>query len=276
MKKHTTRLFLIEGIGVLISLLFILPLYFVLINSFKPYSEMMTSFISFPKSLYLNNYLVAWKATDYIKSFTNSLLLTTGSVTGIVLLASMASYMLARTKNTASMLLYYVFTLGMIIPFHSLMIFLVKWAAMLNMTKSLWGLMLIYWGLGCPFAVFMMHGFIKSIPTDIEEAAVIDGCGPFRKYWLVVFPLLKPVTSTVAVLDVLWIWNDFLLPMLLIFMNRNIRTIPLTQYNLYGEYNSEWNVALAAVVIGVTPVLVFFLFMQKFIIRGITAGSVKG
>lgn len=269
-------IYLAEALAIVISIIFLFPLFYAFINSFKEYGEMMTSYMSFPKSFYLGNYVKAWKAMNYIKSFFNSFTVTVFSVAGIIFFSSMASYKLARTKDRKSWFIYLLFTFGMIIPFHAIMIPLVKLAAFLHLTKSIPGLVVIYWGLGCPLAVFLYHGFIKGVPVEIEEAAEIDGCSPFRKFFSVVMPLLTPVTSTIAILDVLWVWNDFLLPMLVIFLNRSIRTIPLTQYNLYGEYNSEWNVAIAAVIMGVVPCIVFFLFMQKYIIKGVTAGSVKG
>lgn len=123
---------------------------------------------------------------------------------------------------------------------------------------------------------FLLHGFVKAIPYDIEESSIIDGCTPFEIFFLIVLPLMKSVISTLIVIDVMMIWNNFLMPMLIIFMDRSMRTVPLVQYNLYGEYNKEWNTALASMMLAITPCILFFLFMQKYIVRGITAGSVKG
>lgn len=273
-QRHHTWFFTI--LAAVVSLVFMLPPFFLLINSFKPYKEIMTSFISFPKSFYFDNYVEAWKATNYLKSFTNSLAITVFSVSGIILLSSMAAYKLARTATKQSWIIFIIFSLGMIIPFHAYMMPLMKWTTILGLNRSIPGLIMVYWGLGCPLAIFLYHGFTKSIPLEIEEAAVIDGCSPFQRFFLVVLPLLKPVTSTVAVLNVLWIWNDFLLPMLMIFMNRSLRTIPLMQYSLYGEYNAKWNVAIAAVIISIIPCIIFFIVMQKQIVKGAIAGSLKG
>jgi len=159
--------------------------------------------------------------------------------------------------------------------FHSIMIPLIIVIKRLHLSNSIPGIIIVYWGLGCNFAIFLYHGFVKTIPLELEESAVIDGCSPFQTFFKIVFPLLTPVTSTIAVLDALWIWNDFLLPLLLL-QKRSVKTIPLSQFVFFGQYYSEWGLALAGLVLAVIPVVVFYIFMQKYIVKGITAGALKG
>jgi len=145
----------------------------------------------------------------------------------------------------------------------------------LHFTNSLPGIIIAYWGIGANIATFLYHGFVKTIPRELEDSAVVDGCSSFQTFLLIVFPLLKPITSTIIVLDALWIWNDFLLP-LLVLQNRSVQTIPLSQFIFFGEYQSEWGLALSGLVLAVIPMAVFYIFMQRYIIRGLTSGALKG
>jgi raffinose/stachyose/melibiose transport system permease protein len=163
----------------------------------------------------------------------------------------------------------------MVIPFQAIMIPLVKVAKWFGLLSSLPGLMICYFGFGVSMSIFLYHGFIKSIPKEIEESAVVDGCTPYSVFWRIVFPLLKPITVTIILLNSLWIWNDFLLP-LLILQKPELRTIPLATNSFFGQYTKQWDLALAALVMGISPIVLFFLAMQRHIIEGITAGSVKG
>lgn len=263
------------GFGIIL-LFIMIPLYFVVINSFKPFREIVTSFIDWPKSFYLDNYPEAWKRAGYLNAFINSFTITTGSILGIIITSSMAAYKLARIKTKWSFAFYIYFIFSLTIPFGVIMIPMTIIANAMQINRSLIGICVVYWGLGSSFSIFLYHGFIKGIPLDIEESAQIDGCGPFRLFYVIVFPLLKPITSTVAVLQVLYIWNDFMLPLILTGTRKELNTLPLAQYRFYGEFNAEWNYALAAVVIGTIPLFIFFLLMQKFIVKGIVEGAVKG
>lgn len=258
-----------------VCLAMFVPLFFAVINSFKPYSEMMTSFVSLPSKLNFDNYVRAWEVANYQRSFVVSLLVTVFSTAGVVLFSSMASYKLARTKTGLSDALYMFFVFAMAIPFHAIMIPLVQLANKMHLTQSIPGIVLIYWGMMIPFAVFMLHGFVKSIPLELEEAAVMEGSAPLHTYFKIVLPLMKTPVATIATLDALSVWNDFLMPMLILAGKPNLRTIPMMQANLFGQYTSEWNVALAGLVLGLVPCLIFFLIMQKNIVSGLTAGAVK-
>lgn len=169
----------------------------------------------------------------------------------------------------------FTFVLAMTIPFHAIMIPLVQLANKLHITRSLIGIIPIYWGMYIPFAVFMLHGFVKTIPIELEEAAMLEGSRPMHTFFKIVFPLLRTPVATVCILDALSIWNDFLMPMLILSGNPNLKTIPMTQVNLFGQYTSEWNIAIAGMVLGLIPCLLFFLIMQKNIVGGLTDGAVK-
>jgi raffinose/stachyose/melibiose transport system permease protein len=166
------------------------------------------------------------------------------------------------------------FVAAMVIPFQSIMIPLVKVAGNLNLLNSIWGIVIMYLGFGSGMTIFLYHGFIKGIPVELEEAAIIDGCSRLGVFWRIVFPLLKPITVTVVILNSLWIWNDFLLPSL-VLQDPELRTIPLATFFFFGQYTKQWDLALAALVISIIPLLIFFFAMQKHIVKGITSGSIK-
>lgn len=280
MRKGNTKK-KVQAVGVYVILLIVciimlVPFYFTLINSVKPYSEIMTSFVDLPKEITWDNYVEAWRVGNYSKSFFCSLFVTVGSTVGTIIFSMMASYKLARTKTKVSWFLYILFAFSMTIPFHAIMYPVVQLANALHLSQSLIGIIPIYWGINIPFDVFMYHGFIKGIPMEIEEAALLDGASGIQILFQILSPMLKPITSTLIILNVLGVWNDFLMPMLLLTGNKDIRTIPLTQQNLFGTYASQWNVAIAGLVLGVVPCLIFFLLMQKYIVKGLSSGAVKG
>ena len=238
----------------------------------------------------INNYRGAWffgnkpveingkKRYNFVtfpRVFLNTLIVTVFSVLGIIISSSMAAYALVRTKNKISWIIFLIFTFSMVVPFQAIMIPLVETAKVMGLKNSLFGLILIYIGLGSPLAIFMYHGFIKGIPIELEESASIDGAGQFRIFFQIIFPLLKPITATIVILNVLWIWNDFLLP-LIILQAENIKTIQLKQYSFFGAFHSEYGMALASLIISASPIVIFYLLMQKYIIKGITSGAVKG
>lgn len=259
---------------VLASLFTLSPIILALINSLKTNGEIYTNILSLPKELQFENYLNAFKKTNYLKSLLNTIFLVVLSLSGIVLVSSMAGYKLARTKTKFSGVIFGLFIISMLIPFHSIMIGLVKVAHDLQIQGSLWGLAVIYMGLGSPMAIFLYHGFTKNIPVDIEEAALIDGCNEFQRYTLIVFPMLKPITATIIILNALWIWNDFLLPMLMI-TKKDKYTLLLSTKMLFGQYNSDWSKILAILILALLPVIIVYVIMQKYIVKGVSEGAVK-
>lgn len=190
----------------------------------------------------------------------------------------MAAWVLVRDRTTKSKVVFYIFTAGMIVPFQAVMIPLVQWMGKfrfgsISMIGTHYGLIFMYIGFGCCMSIFLYHGFIKSIPAELEEAAVIDGCTKFQTFRKIVFPLLKSTTVTVAVLNSIWIWNDFLLPFLTV--NGKINTIPLAMNNFFGAFSKQWELAMAALIMAIIPIIIFYFFVQKQIIAGIVQGSIK-
>ncbi|WP_125152339.1 carbohydrate ABC transporter permease [Clostridium rectalis] len=261
-------------ISIILALIFISPFYIVLVNSFKTQKGIFSDVISLPKdSFTLENYKEAFEELNFIKSFTNSILITVVSVVVIIFFSSMAAWMLVRTKSKISTFIFLMFSASMLVPFQAVMLPLVRIMGKAGLLNP-GGLIFMYLGFGTSLSVILYHGFIKSIPKEIEEAAVIDGCNKFQIFYLIVFPILKPITVTVAILNSMWIWNDFLLPQLVI--NRpEWQTIPLKMFYFFGQYSKRWDLALAGLVISIIPIVIFYLIMQKHIIQGIMNGSVK-
>lgn len=274
-RAYSGRTLLLELMALILALLFLAPFYFVIVNSFKSFGDLLVNSANLPKSLHFENYTRVWEITQFPKVLTNSLIITVASNVGLVLISSMAAYRMVRVPSRLNKLLLLGFVSAMVIPFQSVMIPLVRVADWLNLMDNRLGLVICYFGFGVSLNLFLYHGFIKSIPLEVEESAVVDGCSPFGVFWRIVFPLLKPMTVTIVLLNSLWIWNDFLLP-LLILSSPDLRTIPLATYSFFGQYTKQWDLALAGLVLSVTPIVLFFLAMQRHIIEGITAGSVKG
>jgi raffinose/stachyose/melibiose transport system permease protein len=272
--RYSGKTFIVEILAILLGLLFLVPFYYVLSNSLKPFAEILTNTSALPKVFQFQNYANAFEKLDFLKVFTNSLIITIASNIVLVIFCSMAAYMLVRTKKKISNVIFMIFVAAMIIPFQSLMIPLIKTAGNLGLLNSIWGLVIMYLGFGSGMTIFLYHGFIKGIPLELEEAAIIDGCSRFGVFWRIVFPLLKPITVTIVILNSLWIWNDFLLPSL-VLQDPELRTIPLATFFFFGQYTKQWDLALAALVLGIIPLLIFFFAMQKHIIKGITSGSIK-
>lgn len=264
-----------ELLAVVLALLFLVPFYFALINSFKSFGDLLTDSAGWPHSWHPENYSKVWRIIKFPRVFANSLIITVAANLGLVLISSMAAHRMVRHASRFNKTLFGLFVASMIIPFQSIMIPLVKVVSSLGIANSRVGLVLCYLGFGTMMSVFLYHGYIKSIPQEIEESAVVDGCSPYGVFWRIVFPLLKPMTVTVLLLNSLWIWNDFLLP-LLILSSPSLRTIPLAASSFFAQYTKQWDLGLASLVLGVIPIIAFFLIMQKHIIEGITAGSVKG
>ena len=252
--------------------LYMFPVVVAVINSFKEKREILVSAIALPSSLHLENYLMVITKAGFLRVFANSVLLTVTSVAVLIVISSLAGYAIARWRSRVSNVVMVIFLSALFVPFHTIMITLLKTAKEIGATGNFTGLILIYAGLMCPVPVFLYRGFVKSLPLEIEESAFIDGCSKFYLVLRVVFPLLKPVTGTVAVLNALWIWNDFLLPYLVL---AKPVTIPLSQMYFYGQYNQQWHLIMAGFVISTLPVVVFFLAMQRFVIKGLVSGALK-
>lgn len=256
---------------------FLAPVLIVLMNSFKGKFFITEEPFVLPDSetfAGLQNYLSGLQKTGFFPAFGWSLFITVFSVIAIVLFTSMTAWYIVRVKNRLTKLLYYVFVFSMVVPFQMVMFTMTKTAGDLHLDTP-WGIILIYLGFGSGLAVFMFSGFLKSVPIEVEEAAMIDGCTPLQTFFMVVFPILKPTAITVAILDAMWIWNDYLLPYLLI--GSDYKTIPIAVQYLRGGYGSvDMGAMMAMLVLSIIPIVVFYLSCQKYIIKGIAAGAVKG
>jgi len=257
------------------ALLYLYPLLLVVINSFKTFAEITINVVALPEKLTLDNYVNAFRLMEYPRLFLNTLYATATGVLGVVVVSSMAGFKLSRTKTSYSWVMLIVLIAPMMIPFHSFMIALVKVAKALHLTRSPWGLGVLYWGLGAPLALFLYHGFVKSVPRELDDCAMIDGASPLRAFVQVIFPLLQPVTVSVIVINAMWMWNDFLLPLLVLSGAKKALTLQLAAYNFFGLYKIEWNYAMAGVLLTIAPALVFYLALQKHIIKGMVSGAVK-
>jgi raffinose/stachyose/melibiose transport system permease protein len=273
-KRHYST-YLLELLLIIVALIFLVPFYFLLVNSLKTFADLLTNAASWPSSFQWNNYVRAWNITKFPAAFTNSLIITVVSNVLLALFSAMAAYQMVRRDIKFNRLLFTLYVAAMVIPFQSIMIPLVKVTSSIGLSDSIPGLIICYLGFGIPISVFLFHGFIKSIPLEIEEAATVDGSNVYGIFIRVVLPLLKPMFVTVIILNTLWIWNDYLLPSL-ILQSPQLRTIPIATFAFFGQYTKQWDLALPALVLGILPIIIFFLSMQKYIVEGITAGAVKG
>ena len=259
----------------ILSLLFCLfPYYIMLINSFKTQKELFASTLSFPETFFVLNYVRAIERMDLFTTLLNSLLITVFSTVVIVLFGSMTGYALNRVKSRMSDVIFNIFLAAVLIPFQSVMIPLVVTLADIGILNTRVGMVFTYLGFGCSMCIFLVYGALKSIPLSLDEAGIIDGAKRSQVFFRIIFPMLKPTLITSAVLNVLWIWNDYLLPSLVI-NQENLHTIPLRLYYFFAEYTKEWNYAMAGLVLSTAPVIVFYLFCQKYIIKGISDGAIK-
>lgn len=271
-KSGKWNLTLIQILGILLGLLWISPFFLMIINAFKSKAEIFTNVLALPGSLAFTNFIEAFNELDFIRSFFNSLLVTVLSVVIIILFSSMAGYALARNKSKLSSFLLFIFVAAMLIPFQSVMIPLVSNFGKFEMLNR-GGLIIMYLGFGCSLSIFLYHGAMTSISKSLDEAAIIDGANKFQLFWYIIFPLLRPISVTVGILNVIWIWNDFLLPSLV--LSSSEATIPLQMFNFFGQYTRQWHLALAGLTIAIIPVIIAYFFAQKQIIKGVSEGAIK-
>lgn len=263
-----------------ICVIYVLPILIVLINSFKTNAAVNTETFALPNSdtfMGLQNYVkgMTFGSYPFIKAVFFSLFITVVSSGLILLCTSMAAWYVARVGSLFSKIVYYLCVFSMVVPFQMVMFTLSRTANKLHLDTP-WAIPVIYLGFGAGLAVFMFAGFVKSIPLEIEEAAAIDGCGPVRTFFLVVLPMMKPTFISVGVLEIMWVWNDFLLPFLVLDIN-DYRTIPIVVQYLKGSYGQvDMGATMALILLSILPVIIFYLCCQKHIIKGVAAGAVKG
>lgn len=268
---------LLTAFLVVLAIFFLAPIFLVLMNSFKGQFYISDAPFALPDSetfVGLRNYWNGIEKVGFFSAFGYSAFITVFSVAAIVLFTATTAWYLVRIKTRTANALYYLFVFSMIVPFQMVMFTMSKLANLLRLDNPL-GIILLYLGFGSGLSVFLYSGFIKSIPLDVEEAAMIDGCRPLQTFFFVVFPILKPTAITVAILNAMWIWNDYLLPYLVI--GSRYRTIPIAVQYLQGGYGSrDMGALMATLILAIIPIVIFYLTCQKHIIRGVMAGAVKG
>jgi raffinose/stachyose/melibiose transport system permease protein len=255
-------------------ILFVFPFVLLILNSFKANQAITSDPLGLPVSFQLENYANAFDKMGYLSAFSNSLLITVAGVLLIALFSAMTAHYFVRHHSKLNQYLFFLMVAAMIIPFQAIMIPLVKIYGSLGLLDNKWSLIYMYIGFGSPLAVFIYHGFVKSIPLELEEAALMDGCGRVQTFFRIVLPVLLPTTVTISVLNVLWIWNDFLLPSLVLTSSEQ-RTLPVSTFYFYGTYTVDYGPLMAGLVLTLLPVLIVYLFAQKYIIQGVMQGAIK-
>ena len=263
----------------IVAVAFLAPIAIIIINSVKGNFYISETPFSLPDEetfVGLQNFVKGFTQSDFMRSFAISAFITVFSVLGIIIMTSMTAWYIVRVKNRFTKVLYYLFVFSMIVPFQMVMYTMTYYAFELHLNNPL-GIIFIYLGFGSGLSAFMFSGFIKSIPVELEEAAIIDGCSPLKAFFLIIFPILKPTAITVAILNAMWIWNDYLLPYLVLGSGEN-KTLPVAvQMALTGGYgNKDMGALMAMLVLTILPIIIFYLSCQKYIIKGVVAGAVKG
>ena len=275
-KKRSS--WLLFAVLVLLAVLFLFPIFIVFINSFKTKFSIMGSPFKFPtKDTFagIENYVTGIKSAGIPAAFLRSLFITVASVLVIALLCSMTAWYLVRVKGIVTSALYKTFLFSMIVPFQMVMYTMTYVVTKIRFNNPV-GIIFVYLGFGAGLSVFMLSGFVKSIPRELEEAAEIDGCNPVQIFFRIVFPILKPTAITVTILNAMWIWNDYLLPYLI--LGTGNKTLPVAiQISMQGAYGAvNWGGFMAMLVLAIVPIIIFYLFCQRYIIEGVIAGAVKG
>ena len=262
---------------ILLGIYTLAPLFFLLVNSFKSNAEIVASPVALPKSWTLEYILTAMDQINFFKAILITFLITFISVFLLVIVSSLCAWVMVRVKSVASNVIFMAFTAAMLIPFQSVMYPLLHEFELLGL-KNIPGLILMYGGFGLSMSIFLYHGFFKSVPISLEEAAILDGANIFQMFFLVVFPLVKGTTVTVIILNAMWIWNDYLLPFLVIGNSQGTKTLTLELYFAKltsGQYGNPWQLIFPAVFLTIIPIVILYIFLQKYIIKGVADGAVK-
>jgi raffinose/stachyose/melibiose transport system permease protein len=260
-------------VGTVLAVIYVFPFFLVFVNSVKLKYDILANPLSIPFNITWDNYQQAFAKMNYFRALTNSLVITIFSVSLLIVFSSMLAYYLSRTKSKPSKYIFLILVASMIVPFQALMIpFMARFAPLVSYNNR-GALIFFYIGFGTALSTFLYHGFISTIPTEIDEAASIDGASDFKAFWKIIFPMMRPITATVAIINALWIWNDFLLPRLV--LDEASQTLPLSTYLFYGQYSVEYGQAMAGLALAVIPIVIFYLILQKQFISGISQGAVK-
>lgn len=273
---HNRQRIILEIFMILLSIVWFIPIYYLIVTTLKSPQEATSNPLALPQVLVFKNYVDAWIKMEFPRAFANTLVITASAVILIIVFASMAGYALARTKTKWGLRLFLFFLAGMVVPFQMNIVSLYKIVKNLHLMNSLLAVILVNVAINTPQAIFLFKEFIEStIPRELEEAAEIDGCTVFRKFFTIVLPLLKPVVSTVMIIVTLNVWNEFMTPLL--FLQSREKDVILQEVSRnIGQFSTDWTALFPMMMLGVAPLMIFYLFMQKYIIAGVAAGAVKG
>lgn len=260
-------------LAILLAVFYLFPFGIVLINSLKGRLDVVRSPLALPTEIDTSNYSAAWERMEYPLALFNSIVITVLALAVLTIFPAMLAYYLARFESRFTRVIYALLIVSMIIPFQALMIPFVSIYGRFGMLSSRPSLVYFYLGFGVSLSTFLYYGFIKNIPMALDESAAIEGASKFQTFWRVIFPLLRPIFATSLILNALWIWNDFLLPSLVLFQDS--RTLPLRTYSFYGQYTSQYGQAMAGLVLSTIPIILLYLGLQRYILNGITDGAVK-
>ncbi len=274
-KKYTKGIFLIQIVITVIAVLYLLPFSVALLYALKSPQELINSSpFSLPEKIEWANFTQAFEALNFIKSFGNTFFITASAVALLILLSGMAAYSIVRGGNKFFNGSYMFFIAGILIPYQVIFVPMFVLGSNLGFINNYLGVIFLYVGTSLPFAVFVMTGFMKTIPKEIEEAAFIDGCSVLRTFWVIVLPMLKPVAAALTIILSLQIWNDYLLPLLFLSDN-SMKTLTVMQATLFSAFETNFNVGFAGIILSSLPILILFIFMQKHFVKGITMGAGK-
>lgn len=273
-KKYTKKTFVTEILMILLGIVFMIPMYYLIVSTFKNQKQILESPLGLTLSPTLDNYKKALASMDYWKCFGNSFLITSVSVVLVIIFGSMAAYSISRHRTKLSKFISVLFLIGFMVPAQTTMLPLFTVMKKLSLINTFRGMILLHSN-QCVFAFVMYRGFIQTIPIELEEAAKIDGCNMWQLFWKITFPLLKPITVTIAIFNVMWIWNDFMLTYL--FLNSSSKSTLIMQvFNGMGTFSNDWSMMMASLVLALLPMVIFYLVMQRQIVEGVVSGAVKG
>lgn len=270
--RRYSRLILF-GVALLMAIVYIFPFSIVVINSFKGRIDVLRDPLALPTAVDMSNYAEAWERMNYPVAFANSLVVTIFALAILTIFPAMLAFYLSRFRSWFTQFIFMMLVMSMIIPFQALMIPFVSIYGRLGLLNSPPMLMYFYLGFGVSLSTFLYYGFMNTIPLALDESAAIEGASELQTFWYVVFPLLRPIATTIMILNALWIWNDFLLPSLVLF--QDARTLPLATFSFYGQYTSQYGLAMAGLVLSTIPIIIFYILLQRNVINGITQGAVK-
>lgn len=276
MKKEKRNLAITEIFMIALAVIWFVPIYYLIVTTLKTPQEATLSPLGLPKVFHFENYVNAWSKMQFPRAFGNTLFITVCAVGILVILGSMAGYALARTNSKMGSRIFLLFLAGLTVPFQMNIISLYKIVKSLGLMNTAWAVILVDVAINMPQAVFLIKEFIESsVPIELEEAAIVDGCSVFKRFFTIVLPLLKPVLSTVIILVTLNVWNEFLTPLLFLQSRENGVILQEVTRNI-GQFSTDWTSLFPMLMLGVAPLMIFYIFMQKYIINGVAAGAVKG